>query len=62
MTRMTHFRPRTICLIPLCILLAWQSPAALAFDTEFDRAAGVVGDWSPQRGETRDFGSPPPVA
>ena len=61
MTRMTHFRPRTICLIPLCILLAWQSPAALAFDTEFDRAATIVDDWSPQRGETRDFGSPPRV-
>lgn len=58
---MTHFRLRTICLNLLCIFMAWQSPAAIAFDTEFDKAATIVDDWSPQRGEIRDFGSPPPV-
>ena len=61
MTRMTILRPGPVHLIPFCLLLLWLSPAALAFDTEFDRSVTSVPDWSPKRGEVRNFGSPPPV-
>lgn len=61
MTRITYLRPGAVYLVPLCILLAWQSPAVLAFDTEFDRTETIASDWSPKRGEVREFGPPPSV-